>query len=219
MISGSAYWHYRMVDHANHSALAQGLQGCPICTSVGPAEATFCGPCGATLHSGWYDSIQRTWAWLITSVLLYLPANFLPIMVTRQLGKETENTLLGGVVTLWEHGSYPIAIVIFVASVLVPLGKMLVLAWLCLSVQLGSTFARAQKTRLYRLTEIVGRWSMVDVFVVGILVALIQLGNVMSILPGSAALAFAGMVVATMLAAIAFDPRLLWVRANEGISR
>lgn len=122
---------------------------------------------------------------------------------------------MGGVANLWEHGSEPIAAIIFVASIVVPIGKMFVLAWLCLSVQFGSRFARAQKTKLYRITEFVGRWSMIDVFVVSILVALIQLGNVMTILPGTAALAFAGMVATTMLAALRFDPRLLWVPAAE----
>ena len=204
-----------MRDTEVQSAAELGLQGCQICTCVGSATGTSCGTCGATLHAGWTDSIQRTWAWLITSMVLYVPANFLPILHTQTLGKVSEKTVLGGVVALWEHESYPIAIVIFVASVLVPLAKILVLAWLCLSVQLGSTFIVSQKTKLYRVTEFVGRWSMVDVFVVGILVALIQLGNVMSILPGAAALAFAVMVVASMLAAMAFDPRLLWANVFE----
>lgn len=204
-----------MSEIATQSALAQGLQGCPVCTSVGSAESTQCGQCGAKLHANWDYSIQHTWAWLITSVVLYIPANFLPITYTRFLGNETESTIMGGVVTLWEHGSEPIAVVIFVASVVVPLSKMVVLAWLCLSVQLGSKFALAHKTKLYRATEFVGRWSMIDVFVVAILVALIQLGNVMTILPGAAALAFAAMVVTTMLAALAFDPRLLWIPINK----
>jgi paraquat-inducible protein A len=147
--------------------------------------------------------------------MLYLPANFLPITYSRFLGKETESTILGGVVTLWEHGSEPIAVIILIASVLVPLGKMTVLAWLCLSVQQGSNFAVAQKTKLYRVTEYVGRWSMIDVYVVGILVALIQLGNIMTIRPGVAAVAFAAMVVTTMLAAHAFDPRLLWAEVSK----
>jgi len=167
-----------MTELAQMSAIEQGLQGCPICTSVGPAEKTRCTRCGSKLHAGWANSIQHTWAWLVTSVVLYLPANFLPITYTRFLGKETESTILGGVVALWEHGSEPIAII-------------------------------------YRITEFVGRWSMIDVFVVSILVALIQLGNVMTILPGVAALAFAAMVVATMLAALAFDPRLLWVSVER----
>ncbi|MBT8132548.1 MAG: paraquat-inducible protein A [Gammaproteobacteria bacterium] len=197
------------------TAISQGLQGCTICTSVSSADGETCPVCGAGLHAGWSESIPHTWAWLITSAILYIPANFLPIMYTRFFGKETANTILGGVVTLWEHGSYPIALIIFIASVLVPLGKIFVLAWLCLSIQFGSQFAVAEKTRLYRVTEFVGRWSMIDVFVVGILVALIQLGNIMSIVPGLAALAFAAMVGTTMLAAMAFDPRLLWASINE----
>jgi paraquat-inducible protein A len=147
--------------------------------------------------------------------MLYFPANFLPITYSRFLGKETESTILGGVVTLWEHGDRPIALVIFVASVLVPLGKIIVLGWMCISVQIGSSFALTQKTKLYRVTEFVGRWSMIDVFVVGILVALIQLGNIMTVRPGVAAVAFAAMVVSTMLAALAFDPRLLWAPVNK----
>ena len=204
-----------MFEHAHGSAIAQGLQGCPICTSVGSAEETHCDCCGAKLHSGWDNSIQQTWAWLITSVMLYFPANFLPITYSRFLGKETESTILGGVVTLWEHGDKPIALVIFVASVLVPLGKIFILGWMCISVQIGSNFALTQKTKLYRVTEFVGRWSMIDVFVVGILVALIQLGNIMTVRPGVAAVAFAAMVVTTMLAALAFDPRLLWAPVSK----
>ena len=196
--------------------MAQGLQGCSMCTSVAPAAAADCKVCGSRLHGGMDRSIQQTWAWLITSIVLYIPANFLPIMHTTLLGRNSGNTILGGVVTLWEHGSYPIALVIFVASVFVPIVKIIALIWLCITVQLGNVTARSQKTRLYRFTEFVGRWSMVDVFVVGILVALIQLGNIMTILPGTAALAFAAMVSTTVLAAIAFDPRLIWRSHTNG---
>ncbi len=192
-----------------------GVQGCTVCTVVNPLDAEHCSGCGSHLHGSWTSSIQQTWAWLITSIILYIPANALPIMYTRLLGNETPSTILGGVVTLWHHGSYPIAAVIFIASVFVPLGKIVVLAWLCISVQIKSPFARRHKTLFYRATELVGRWSMVDVFVVGILAALIQLGNIMTILPGPAALAFAAMVVATMLAAISFDTRLIWALSPE----
>lgn len=202
----------------SRSAFEQGLQGCTTCTGVAPLEATICNSCGARLHAGWSDSLQETWAWLITSIVLYIPANILPIMHTTFLGKTSENTILGGVVTLWEHGSYPIALVIFVASVLIPISKIFVFIWLCISVHFGSTMALSQKTRLYRITEFVGRWSMVDVFVVGILVALIQLGNIMTILPGTAALAFAAMVATSMFAAIAFDPRLIWQSATSQVT-
>lgn len=192
------------------------MQGCPTCTLVGSAHKTHCNACDSPLHGHVAHSLQKTWAWLLTSVLLYLPANALPIMHTTLLGRTTDNTILGGIVVLWEHGSYPIAAVIFIASVLVPLGKIVVLGWLCFTVQTGSTGGNREKTLLYRITELVGRWSMVDVFVVGILVALIQLGNIMYILPGPAALAFAAMVVTTMIAAIEFDPRLIWALENRG---
>ena len=199
----------------DHTATAKGYQGCPVCTLVIPIGTPYCPRCGAHGHArdaptAWNQSMQKTWAWLITSVLLYLPANFLPIMYTSKLGNVRESTIIGGVITLWHHGSYPIATVIFVASVLVPVGKILILVWLCLSVQLRHTTALQHKTKMYRITEFVGRWSMVDVFVVAILVALIQLGKIMTVLPGPAALAFAGMVFTTMLAAGSFDPRLLW---------
>lgn len=200
-----------MTEFHRCSATGQSMHGCPVCTGVGPIGATHCKRCGAHFHDGWVDSIQKTWAWLITSLILYAPANLLPIMNTRFLGRDSESTILGGVATLWEHGSYPIAIVIFIASVMVPIGKIVILAWLCISVHLAHTGGRDQRTFLYRVTEFVGRWSMVDVFVVSILVALIQLGNIMTILPGPAALAFAGMVATSMLAAISFDPRLIWL--------
>lgn len=203
-----------MSEIANGHSLPTGraarVQGCTMCTAVSHIDAEHCEDCGAHLHGRWANSIEKTWAWLITSVILYIPANTLPIMYTRFLGNETPNTILGGVVTLWHHGSYPIAAIIFIASVFVPIGKIIILSWLCISVQLKSPLARRHKTLLYRVTEVVGRWSMVDVFVVGILAALIQLGNIMTILPGPAALAFAAMVVTTMLAAISFDTRLIW---------
>ncbi len=199
------------------SAISQGLQGCPICTSVGPAEKTHCAGCGASLHAGWSDSIQKTWAWLMTAAILYFPANFLPITYTLYLGRETESTIVGGVVLLWEHGDEPIALVIFIASVLVPLGKIIVLTWMCVSVHLGSRFALQQKARLYRVMEYTGRWSMIDVFVVGILVALVQVGNILTIRPGVAAVAFAGVVVTTMLASLSFDPRLLWAPLERDV--
>jgi paraquat-inducible protein A len=158
------------------------------------------------------ESIQRTWALLATSVILYVPANVLPIMHTRLLGNEDPSTILGGVVLLWQMGSYPIAIVIFIASVFVPVGKLLILIWLNYSVQKGFDGKHSERIFLYRVTEFIGRWSMVDVFVVAILVSLIQLGNTMSIYPGHAALAFCGVVILTMLAAMSFDSRLIWSR-------
>lgn len=161
------------------------------------------------------QSIQHTWALILTSIVLYIPANVLPIMNTRFLGQDDPSTIIGGVLLLWSHGSYPIAAVIFVASILVPVGKIVVLAWLNYSVQNGLVHLQSERIVLYRLAEFVGRWSMVDVFVVIILVSLVQLGNAMSILPGSATLAFSGVVVLTMLAAMSFDSTLIYDNKSE----
>jgi len=155
-------------------------------------------------------SIQQTWALIITSVVLYIPANILPIMNTRLLGQDDPSTILGGVILLWNMGSYPIALVIFVASIVVPVAKIIVLAWLNYSVQTEQKNLTIERIKLYRLAEFVGRWSMVDVFVVIILASLIQLGNAMSIYPGAATIAFSGVVVVTMLAAMSFDSHLIW---------
>ena len=158
------------------------------------------------------DSLARTVALVITAAILYVPANVLPIMTTEQLGRASDSTIMGGVVLLWHHGSYPIASVIFIASVLVPLSKLFILLALCWSVARGDATRPRERTVLYRVTEFVGRWSMVDVFVVAILVALIQLGGLLSIRPGVAAVAFSGVVIVTILAAESFDPRLIWDR-------
>tara|TARA_R100001377_G_scaffold84672_1_gene68760 strand:+ start:3286 stop:4503 length:1218 start_codon:yes stop_codon:yes gene_type:complete len=160
-------------------------------------------------------SVQKTWALLITSIVFYIPANVLPIMNTRFLGQDEPSTILGGVILLWEMGSYPIAAVIFVASVAVPIAKMLVLAWLNYSVQRQHSRFSKERLKLYRLAEFVGRWSMVDVYVVIILVTLIQLGNTMTIYPGGAALAFSGVVITTMLAAMSFEPQFIWQTKNN----
>ena len=146
----------------------------------------------------------------MAATLLYVPANVYPIMITTSLGHTEPSTIIGGVITLWQHGSYPIAAVIFIASILVPVSKLIAMAWLCLKVPRDGDLKSVSRTRLYRVTEFIGRWSMVDVFVVAILVALIRAGNLMSIAPGPAALAFGAVVVLTMLAAMAFDPRLIW---------
>ena len=160
-------------------------------------------------------SIQTTWALLSTSVLLYIPANVLPIMHTNVLGSEQPSTILGGVVLLWKMGSYPIAIIIFIASLFVPVAKIVILCWLNYSVQAKHQHASSERIFWYRITEFVGRWSMIDVFVVAVLVSLIQLGNIMNILPGHAALAFCGMVICTMLAAMSFDSRLIWYKPEK----
>jgi paraquat-inducible protein A len=160
-------------------------------------------------------SIQTTWALLFTSVLLYIPANILPIMHTSVLGSDDPSTILGGVILLWKTGSYPIAVIIFVASVFIPVAKIIILCWLNYSIQVKQQHSYSERIYWYRITEFVGRWSMIDVFVVAILVSLIQLGNIMSVLPGHAALAFCGLVIFTMLAAMSFDSRLIWYESEK----
>jgi paraquat-inducible protein A len=176
-----------------------------LVTSLPPATPTPVNPS---------QSIQTTWALIFTAILLYIPANVLPIMHTSLLGSEEPSTILGGVILLWQMGSYPIAAVIFIASVFVPVAKIIILCWLNYSVQIGFDRRNSERIFWYRITEFVGRWSMVDVFVVAVLVSLIQLGNIMSIHPGYAALAFCGLVIVTMLAAMSFDSRLIWKNTN-----
>ena len=159
-------------------------------------------------------SVQTTWALLLTSIVFYIPANLLPIMSTRLFGQDDPSTILGGVILLWHMGSYPIAMIIFIASVFVPMAKILVLIWLNYSVQKQQHALPEERLKLYRIAELVGRWSMVDVYVVIILVSLIQLGNTMSIYPGGAVLAFSGVVITTMLAAMSFNPQLIWQKNN-----
>ncbi len=192
------------------TAAAAGLATCHTCYKLAPESLHKCPRCGSGLHLRMEGSLQRTLALLFTAVLLYIPANVLPIMTTTQLGTTEPSTILGGVVLLIHHESYPIAAVIFIASVMVPTGKMMSIVWLCWSVSRRQKTSHQQRTKMYRVTEFVGKWSMTDVFVVAILVALIQMGGLLSITAGSAAIAFGGVVVVTMLAAESFDPRLIW---------
>ena len=161
-------------------------------------------------HIDALHSWHRSAALLATGLILYIPANALPIMTVTTLGKPEPNTIIGGVITLWHHGSYPIALVIFTASVMVPIGKFLVLIWLLASQRMRQSASPEARMVAYHITEFIGRWSMIDVFVVAFLAALVQFGNLMAIEAGPAALAFAGMVVATMLAADSIDTTAFW---------
>jgi paraquat-inducible protein A len=195
------------------SAAAAGLATCHTCHKLAPASLHACPRCGSGLHLRSTNSLQRTIALAVTAIVLYIPANILPIMTTTQLGSPEPSTILGGVVLLIDLGSIPVAAVIFVASVLVPTGKLTAIFWLVWSVSRRQKTSVQQRTVMYRATEFIGKWSMVDVFVVAILVALIQLGGLLTITAGSAAIAFGGVVVVTMLSAESFDPRLIWDNA------
>jgi paraquat-inducible protein A len=167
------------------------------------------------MHKRKSDSLQRTLALLVTSTILYIPANILPIMYTDQLSNSAGSTIMGGVVLLIKLGSIPIAAIIFIASVLVPSAKLMMMYYLCWTVARGNLGSERQRTVLYRVTEFIGKWSMIDVFVVAILVALVHLSGILVFRPGVAALAFAGVVIVTMIAAESFDPRLMWDNLEE----
>jgi paraquat-inducible protein A len=197
------------------TAISRNLAACHLCCKLATPELHQCPRCGATLHLRKSDSIQRTLALLVTSCLLYIPANLYPIMITEQLGKPEGSTILGGVILLVHHGAIPVALVIFIFSVMVPLGKLKSMFYLVWTVKRHSPVSARQRTVMYQVTEFVGKWSMVDVFVVAILVALVHLGGLLSIRPGFAALCFAGVVIVTMIAAESFDPRLIWDEMEE----
>ncbi len=162
------------------------------------------------MHLRTPNSTQLTWALVITAIIAYLPANLYPVMTVTSLGRSQSDTILSGVIYLLLHGDWPLALIVFVASVLVPLLKIVALLYLLLSVQRRSPLRKAQRTRLYRVVELVGRWSMVDIFVVALLAALVQAGALATIEPGVGAIAFTSVVILTMFAALSFDPRLIW---------
>lgn len=193
---------------------------CEMCYQSSKNLDGECQYCGTPIHVRKSNSLQNTVALLVTSLVLYIPANIYPIMYTTSIGDELASTILGGVITLWEQQFYPIAMIIFVASVMVPVAKILALGWLVYSVKSNRIISRKNNQIMYRLTEFIGRWSMVDVFAVTILVALIEKGNLMKVMPGVALIAFAAMVVTTMLAAFSFESRLIWDNPdkNKGIN-
>lgn len=200
------------------AAAPQGLVGCHTCGLVNQVTPKGrCRRCDEPLHPYKGPNTQATLALLFASLIMYLPANLYPIMITTSLGSTEPSTILKGVLLFFQSGDWPIAVIIFTASILVPVGKMLALLWLCWVVhhQKSQPLNRLTRVRLYRITEFIGRWSMVDVFVVAIMVALIRTGSLMSIAPGPAALAFTAVVILTMWAAILFDPRSIWQK-NTG---
>jgi paraquat-inducible protein A len=192
-------------------AASVGKALCPTCGLLGsPADDHACRRCGTTLHFRKPGSLQRSWALLIAAYVLYLPANLLPIMETRSMFGTQQDTIMSGVVYLWSSGSWVLAGVVFVASIAVPLLKLLSLTLLLVSVQRRWRGQPLQRAKLYRFLELIGRWSMLDVYVVTILVALVQIQTLASIRPGAGVVAFGAVVVLSMLATMAFEPRLIW---------
>jgi paraquat-inducible protein A len=169
-----------------------------------------CARCGSRLHVRKPNSLARTWAFLLAALVLYLPANLLPVMHTSSLFGAQKDTIMSGVVYLWTSGSWPLAVLVFIASVAVPMLKIIAIAFLAGSANLGSHWHPVQRARIYRIVELVGRWSMLDIYVIAILTALVQFNALATITAGPAAVAFGAVVVLTMFAAMSFDPRLTW---------
>jgi len=167
------------------------------------------------LHRRKPDSLARTWALTLTAYILYIPANLLPVMTVMMSGRGEPDTILSGVKALLVGGMWPLALLVFFASITVPVLKLLVLTYLLLSVQFKSRWRPRERTVLYRITESVGRWSMIDIFVIAILAAVVKLGALATIEAGPGAVAFGGVVVVTMFAAMSFDPRLIWDGLDE----
>ena len=199
------------------TALSENLASCHTCGRVQPMGLHSCERCGSAVHARKQDSLQRCLALLVASLIAYIPANVLPIMVVTEFGSVDPSTILSGVATFWRGQAYPVAITIFVASVLIPVLKLLALGGLCAAAAGKISIDPRRANRIYWLTELVGRWSMVDVFVVAILVGLVKFGGLMSIAAGPAAVSFGLMVILTMFAAHAFEPKLIWdrLRAEE----
>ena len=174
-----------------------------------------CPRCAATLHSRKVNSMARTWALLIAAAVLYVPANVYPVLTLVSFGQSTTNTIMGGVIELVKSGQVVIAIIVFVASVFVPIFKIAALLFLAISVQFGMKARRRERTMLYRFTEFIGRWSMIDIFMISILIALVKLQALATVTAGPGAIAFAAVVIITMFAAMTFDPRLIWDEEGE----
>lgn len=196
------------------SAARQGYCSCHVCNFVSKLEQASvpadCPRCGASLYFRKPGSVSRCWALLLSAYILYIPANLLTIMETGSFFSYRKDTIISGVFELWRTGSWTIAIIVFIASVTIPLLKLFSLTLLLVSVQRRSKWHPKQRTRLYRLVELVGRWSMLDIYVVALLAALVQLGSMATVKAGPGALAFGAVVVLTMFASMQFDPRLIW---------
>ncbi len=196
------------------TAAQASLMSCRTCQLVsrGPSTKSFavCSRCGNELSYRKPNSLSHTWALIIAAYILYIPANVYPVMTVISFGKGEPDTILSGVQSLIVGGWWPLAILVFFASIIVPLIKLLGLTYLVVSVQRKWHWHPRQRTILYRITEAVGRWSMIDIFMITILVALVRLEAIATVEPGAGATSFAAVVVLTMCAAMTFDPRLIW---------
>jgi paraquat-inducible protein A len=210
------------------SAVAPGLAtgallSCTSCRLLSRPERAnvpcYCPRCGVELVVRHARSVDYTWALVIAAAILYIPANTLPVLTTNTLGASQSDTIISGVIALCRTGSWFLALIVLVASVIIPIGKLVALSYLCAGVQRASAGNLHDRTRLYRLIGLIGRWSMLDVFVDAFVVALVQLQPLISVEPGPGVVYFMAVVVLTMLAAQSFDPRLIWDRGGAATGR
>lgn len=190
---------------------------CHTCKKASSSDALICSRCGATLHRRKPNSLVRTWSLLITGLLCYVPANLLPVMRTDIVGNGRESTIMSGVLELWKGGAWDIAALIFIASVVVPCMKFLIMFVLLMSTQRRSRWRTLERARLYRVVERIGYWSMLDVLVVAVLAALVQFELLSNIEPRIGIVFFGLVVVFTMMASMSFDPRLIWDAEVEDV--
>jgi len=202
-------------------AIEKGLTNCAVCHAIVKVPmqetngAVYCPRCDSKVYIRKPDAIQKTWAYLLASIVFYIPANILPMMHVITFAGTESDTIMSGVLYFIDTGAYLIAFVIFTASIFVPILKILILIYLLISVQKSSCLHRKRRKKLYMLTEIIGRWSMVDVYVVGTMVALVHFGGLTEITPGMGANFFLLVVIMTMLSAMSFDPKLIWDNTKE----
>lgn len=194
-------------------AIDLGMMACHVCrqvTAYTEDRHAHCPRCGNTLHARKRASVSRAWALLVAAAIFYIPANVFPIMRTQSISSKDDNTILSGIMELWRAGSPGLAVIVFTASIIVPVLKFLIMGFLLVTVQRSSGMVARQRARLYRFVELVGYWSMLDVFVVAILSALVHFKILSRVEPLPGVVYFGIVVVLTMLSAMSFDPRLIW---------
>jgi paraquat-inducible protein A len=208
-----------IVSAAVSTALQLGLHSCRACgllSRPAPGEVEgYCPRCDEAVSFRKPAALQRTWAFLIAAAVCYIPANVLPVLTTTTAAGPESDTILQGVILLWSPTGWPLSLIVLIASIMIPIGKIIALAYLLISVQRGSIKSNEQRVRLYGMVEFIGRWSMVDVFVDTYTASLVQLQPLMSVEPSAGLVFFAAVVVLTMLAAQSFDPRLIWDPESE----
>lgn len=215
---------WRRIDQRDSGLLPAGRPppvptppiGCDVCQLVNAAGEQVCVRCGSALHRRKPNSLNRTWALLAAAAMLYVPANVFPVLTLINFGRGHPSTILGGARELALAGMWPLALLVLFASILVPVLKLVGLTTMLIATHRRSAWWLLGRTRLYRVVDFVGRWSMIDVFMISILTALVRMGRVAAVYPGPGVLAFCSVVILTMLAAASFDPRLMWDAAERG---